>query len=228
MSNATHSVALIPAAGSGSRLGRGPKAYLKLDGVSLLRRTVMAVRPFVDRVLVGVAPDRIQEAEAEVGDLATAMCGGATRLATITALFDGTREATILVHDAARPFAAAALIEEVLGEAREHGAAVAVSSTRVSVARVVDGFVAGRVDRSESYLGETPQAFARDVLARALEHAHAHDRTTLSPWELLTELGLPVRAVESEAPNPKITTELDWEIAEKLLAMRLAGSACPW
>ena len=216
--NSTSAVALIPAAGLGSRLGKGPKAFLTLHGKSLLRRAAEAVQRFVDRVLVGVEASQLDRAVDEVGDIATAIEGGTTRLETIAALFAHSSEDICLVHDAARPFATPELIEEVLLAAREHGAALATSSTRVPVARVVDGFVEASIDRAVSYLGETPQAFSREVLARCLRHASDRGLAGHSPWELVAELGLPMRAITHDTPNPKITSELDWAIAEKVLA----------
>ena len=46
--------ALVPAAGSGTRLGRGPKAFVEVAGQSLLERSVRALAPHVDEVIVAL------------------------------------------------------------------------------------------------------------------------------------------------------------------------------
>jgi len=83
-------VALVLAAGSGTRLGMGPKAFLRLGESTLLARVVDVLSGCVDRILVGVPNTHMKQALAEVGNQAEVYPGGDTRHATILTLFERT------------------------------------------------------------------------------------------------------------------------------------------
>lgn len=211
-------VALIPAAGIGHRLGRGPKALLTINGKSLLRRAVDAALPCASRALVGVSKEHISQTTADLSTSAEVFEGGDTRYETIKRLFSKSNEHIILVHDAARPFASTSLIQRVVDGARQYGSAVAVSPTLVPVAHVHNDHVVNRTSRSISFLGETPQAFSREIFSKALDHAMQNNLNSYSPWELVLELGFDLCAVPSEETNIKVTTPIDWDIACKVIA----------
>jgi 2-C-methyl-D-erythritol 4-phosphate cytidylyltransferase len=109
----------------------------------------------------------------------------------------------------------------VLDAARVHGAAVAAAPTELSVAAVRDGWVESVLHRTKCHIGQTPQAMRRDILLRALDHAAEHRISDQSPWELVCAMGVPLRAVPSEPTNIKITTPLDWGIAQEVIAPQL-------
>ena len=106
--------ALIPAAGSGSRMGaHAPKQYLPLAGEPMLRHAVRALcrHPHIERVFVVLAPDDIEFERHDWREFGAKLqplyCGGATRAASV---LNGLRAASevaaedwVLVHDAARP-----------------------------------------------------------------------------------------------------------------------------
>ncbi len=212
------SVALVPAAGRGERLGLGPKAFLELNGKSLLLRAAENISVFVSKVIAGVPEGHLSKARQQISHLAEVYPGGNSRFSTIKKLFDRTTdEKIILIHDVARPFAGPGLIKNVIDTARTHGASVTVSPTGVPVANVKDEFVTSCLSRRASFLGETPQAFHREILDKALNHALHNNLTHLSPWELVLDLGLPLKAVVSDQINIKITTSLDWDFATKII-----------
>src|SRR5690606_13667009 len=80
--------------------------------------------------------------------------------------------AIVLVHDAARPFVSAALISRAIDAAAEHGAAIAALPVTDTVKQVTmeEGrrVIVGTIPRESIYLAQTPQAFRREVLARAV------------------------------------------------------------
>lgn len=65
---------------------------------------------------------------------------------------------------------------------------------------------------------QTPQVYRNDLLAQAVTYARAHQLEDPNPYELLAMLGRPVEAVSGDEYNIKITTGLDWEIAQRTLA----------
>ena len=128
----------------------------------------------------------------------------------------------VLVHDAARPFASAALIARAIAAASQHGAAVPVIAVADTV-KTVDGagFVTGTIDRSPLRMVQTPQAFAFAPLLDAYRRAHAAGRDDFTDDAALAEwAGLKVATFAGEAGNVKLTTAEDFARAE---AAQLAG-----
>ena len=124
----------------------------------------------------------------------------------------------VVVHDAARPFTSADLIARTIAAAVESGAAVAAVVSRDTVKLAAGPAQAGHyvretVPRERVYLAQTPQAFRRDVLADALRSTDdATDEAALAE-----RAGHPVRIVDGEATNIKITTPEDLTVAEAIL-----------
>lgn len=210
-------VAIVPAAGRGERLGLGPKAFLSLGDRTLLELVVQTLCPCVDRVIVAVPADRVDEARSRVGDRAEIMAGAGTRQATVAALFDAVTEPLVLVHDVTRPFASAGLVQRVLDAARRHGAAAAMVHPPIPVGMVRDGRITTSHDRHDVMLPQSPQAFHREVLATALAHAAASGLQRQTTWQLLAAMGTEVATVAGEEANIKITTTLDWDIARHVI-----------
>ena len=115
MSGVVRHVALIPAAGSGTRFGAGaPKQYTDLAGQPMLRHAIarLARHPRIDRVVVVLSPDDVRFADLDLSDLRPIVdarhCGGDTRAASVLAglrslVGEVAADDWILVHDAARP-----------------------------------------------------------------------------------------------------------------------------
>jgi 2-C-methyl-D-erythritol 4-phosphate cytidylyltransferase/2-C-methyl-D-erythritol 2,4-cyclodiphosphate synthase len=122
------------------------------------------------------------------------------------------RSDLVVVHDAARPFASANLIARTIAAAAESGAALAALAARDTVKQASDHLVRATLDRRTIYLAQTPQAFRRSVLRDAL--ALAGDATDEAA--LAEQAGHPVRIVDGEASNIKITTPDDLVIAEAI------------
>jgi len=213
--------ALVPAAGAGERLGRGPKGFLTIGGISLVERVVNTLTGCVGRVLVGVPPGYLDKALAELGDAAEVYPGGASRQATIYSLLQKCTEPIILISDSSRPFASRALMLKVIDEARRHGAAITFTPALIPLSRHRGGFLTSYVPSRESILPQSPQAFRRDLLERGYQNALENDIEDQTTLELIMRLGAKVFAVEGEEANIKITSPLDWEIANKVIAPML-------
>jgi 2-C-methyl-D-erythritol 4-phosphate cytidylyltransferase len=213
---------LVPAAGSGVRLGPGaPKALRPLAGEALLvhavRRIVAA--PSVGCVVVAAPPDAVEEVRRLVGEQVVVVAGGASRqasvgaaLAAVPARFD-----IVLVHDAARALTPPAQIEQVAAAVRGgHAAVIPVLAVYDTIKQVdATGVVVGTVDRSVLRAVQTPQGFRRAVLVEA--HASAVDDHT-DDAGLAEKIGVPVFTVPGHEAALKITRPFDLAVAELLLA----------
>lgn len=201
--------ALLAAAGEGARLGRGPKAFLPLAGVTLLERAVVALAGLVDEVVVAVPRARLVEA-AEVVPEARVIAGGVTRQQSVFALLETTEAQLVLVHDVARPFLPAGVVERVL-EAAARGAATAAT-------RVADTLVeadSGRlVDRDALRAVQTPQGFQRELLLHAHQQADRDGREATDDASLVRAAGGEVELVDGSPWLFKLTTEADLSLAQ--------------
>ena len=210
-------VGLVPAAGLGTRLGLGAKAFLNLGGSNLVYKVVNTLTSCVGRILVGVPHDYVDKARSELADLAEVYPGGASRQDTIFSLFQKCTEQIIVIHDVVRPFASRELVFKVIDGARRHGAAAPFVPTLIPVARYQNGFVIASIPASEAMLPQAPQAFHREILERAYQDALKNGIEEQTTLELVLRLGIKVLAVLGEELNIKITSPLDWEIANKVI-----------
>ncbi|MGZ9828452.1 2-C-methyl-D-erythritol 4-phosphate cytidylyltransferase [Tsukamurella ocularis] len=212
-------VALVPAAGQGTRLGLNrPKAFVTLQGRSLLERAVdgLFASGAVDEVVVMVPADLVDGARALV-PRARVVVGGAERTDSVRAGLAAAGDAElVLVHDAARPLTPGPVIERVVAALRAGATAVIpVLPVADTVKRVgADGAVEATVDRADLRAVQTPQGFTAAALRAAYDAA---------PGELATDdAGLVERAggaVVTVAGDPlamKITTAFDLRVAEIL------------
>lgn len=209
---------LVLAAGQGERLGLGPKAFLKIGGQSLLRRTVGMLRGCVGRILVGVPTDQVASASAELGGEVQVYPGGAMRNATLTGLFQRCTEPLLVIHIAVRPFASATRLRCLIEAAREHGVACSYLPSSFDVMSVEDGFATTWLPRATAGLLQFPMVVQRPLLARMLQYSTESGNSHLTPFELARHLGISVRVMLGEETNIKITTPLDWQIATQVIA----------
>jgi 2-C-methyl-D-erythritol 4-phosphate cytidylyltransferase len=217
-------VALIVAAGSGERLGAGrPKALVELGGRPLLQWSIDALKAVAGIEQIVVALPAGVQAPAGV----TGVEGGAVRSDSVRrALAVAGAGDTVLVHDAARPLLtpelAAEVIAALLGDAGADAAIAAVPVTDTIKRLGEGGAVTETLDRGRLWSVQTPQVFRREVLARALQVPAAElARATDDAW-LIERAGGRVVVVHSSDENLKVTTPLDLQMAELLLAGRAA------
>jgi 2-C-methyl-D-erythritol 4-phosphate cytidylyltransferase len=174
--------ALIPAAGDGTRLGRGPKALVTVAGESLLNRAVRAFAGEVDEILVAVSP---MMGRLELPEGVCTVPGGASRQASVYNLLRETDADIVLIHDAARPFVSRSVIRGVIEAAREHGAASVVTAVADTLIEAEGGRV---IDRQRLRAVQTPQGFRRELVLEA------HERALTKGYEATDDAGL-VRAL---------------------------------
>src|SRR5688572_23573688 len=179
-------VALVPAAGRGLRMG-GPiaKQFLSLAGQPLIVHALRVLQssPVIEEIVLAVPqPDRqycldhivVPHGFAKVRKIVS---GGEQRQDSVRqALAEvGLDTEIVLVHDAVRPFLTEKMIEQVVDQARAHGAAIVALPMRDTVKQVTKGgLVECTVDRGPLWLAQTPQAFKRDWLEEAHSKARAN------------------------------------------------------
>lgn len=219
--------AVIPAAGAGVRLRdsggtSAPKALRLLAGRSLLERSLTTLSPVVDEVVVAAPPNNLSLVREHVQGCCTAsvtvVAGGQTRQASVRAALAATSSAVdlVLVHDAARPLLPVEVARRVLSALREGAAAVVPTVPVVdSLRELRPGATSRPVNRSALRAVQTPQGFQRQVLVGA--HQDGADDEATDDASLVERIGVAVTLVDGADVAFKITTPLDWLVAELLL-----------
>lgn len=228
--NALSIWAIIPAAGSGSRLAdklQQPKQFLSYQERPLWWHAAWAVtrHPLVKGLVLAVPADELERTEQDLQrleqscSLGVPICvrvGGARRQDSVRLALAGIpRECgLILVHDAARPFASTALVERLLepfaadgfvGDGVIPGLGLVDTVKRAGP----DGFAEQTLDREHLRLIQTPQLFRADILRTAHERAEAEGWEVTDDAALLEKCGHRVLIVPGEEKNRKITRPED-------------------
>jgi 2-C-methyl-D-erythritol 4-phosphate cytidylyltransferase/2-C-methyl-D-erythritol 2,4-cyclodiphosphate synthase len=217
--------AIIAAGGRGVRLGGTlPKQFLPLGGRTILERSVDAILSSdrITEIVVALPPDLVASVPAYLRGRTKPIAiveGGERRQDSVANAFGvvSGRADIVVIHDAARPFVTAELIGRTVDAAAEHGAAIAALAATDTVKRAgAGGLIQETIPRAEIFLAQTPQAFRtnvlRDALARTGAAADATDEAALAE-----RAGYPVRLVEGDPRNLKITTPDDLMMAERLI-----------
>jgi 2-C-methyl-D-erythritol 4-phosphate cytidylyltransferase len=207
--------AIVLAAGRGTRFGDAAKQFELLRGRSLVAWSVETAASVCDGVVV-VLPDGWETSDEAPPAADAVVVGGPTRSASVR---NGLRAVpdeadVIVIHDAARPLAPAALYTSVVDAVRS-GADAAVPALPVTdtVKRVRDRVVVETLDRSALVAVQTPQAFAAPMLRRA----HAAEAEATDDAALVEQLGGRVVVVAGDARALKVTVPDDLARAEAML-----------
>ncbi|MBQ1569280.1 MAG: 2-C-methyl-D-erythritol 4-phosphate cytidylyltransferase [Kiritimatiellae bacterium] len=218
--------AIILAAGKSERMGPGTdKAFLSLVNKPVLAWSLLAFERCadIDRIVLVVRKDQQVAAKAVVkmfgiSKLDKIVPGGARRQDSVQAGLDACDPDTrfVVVHDAARPCVTSELVAEVV-KAVKRGVSVTVGRRMTDTVKRVGKscVVEGTEDREKLWAIQTPQAFPMRVLKAAYK---ALGRNVVTDDCQAVELaGEQVKIVESRAPNFKITTVEDLQLAGSIL-----------
>jgi 2-C-methyl-D-erythritol 4-phosphate cytidylyltransferase/2-C-methyl-D-erythritol 2,4-cyclodiphosphate synthase len=222
--------AIIAAGGRGARFGTrfgttAPKQLHTLRGRSILQHSVEAFlrSAAIDEVIVALPPDLIDVPPSYLTGNPPRLrlvAGGPRRQDSVANAFSvvDRRAELVVIHDAARPLVSEELITRTIEAAARYGAAIAALTVTDTVKRGnADRVIVGTMPRDEVFLAQTPQAFRVNVLRDAL--ALASTTTDATDEAMLAEAaGHPVRLVDGERTNLKITTQDDLDMAERLIA----------
>ena len=230
--NAPHRVtAVIPAAGSGIRMGlEEAKQYLELGGKPLLARTLRTFQEchLVDSIIL-VVPEKdvdycLQQIvqRYQLSKVYKVISGGERRQDSvrtgIEAVADNCR--WVLVHDGVRPFLSIELIEKVIKAARRFRAVITGLPVTETIKQAGSkGNVLRTIERRDLWLMQTPQIFRREDIHLAHQEALKRGWTEATDDAFLVEkIGISVKIIEGEERNIKITTPHDLQVARFLLS----------
>ena len=217
---------IIPAAGSGERLGIGiPKALVEVDGITLIERAVTNLAP-ISATIVIAAPVGFEESFRAIFSGSShsshihIVTGGATRSQSVAKALAALPKTIkyVLIHDAARAFAPVALAENVVSQLLAGEQAVIPALDVVDTIKVVDkqGYVLSTPERDSLRAVQTPQGFTRETILAA--HSSGDDAT--DDAALVSKLGIPVKVIAGDICARKITTLDDLAWARELVGQR--------
>jgi len=221
--------ALIPAAGRGKRMAKDtPKAFIPMGGVPLFIHTLQKfeICPQVQEVVL-LVPDKrdIRQAEEIVRQggfqkVVGIIPGGEERQDSVYIGLKALDPQTdiVLIHDGARPFVPVELIRRIVEETQIWKSVVAAIPVRDTIKEIAaDGWVRKTLDRQHLWEIQTPQGFMYPLLLDAYERARAEEFYGTDDAALIERLGLPVKVIQGDRLNIKITTPEDLVLGEAIL-----------
>ncbi len=226
---APHCTAVILAAGNSQRMGRD-KILMNIGGAPAIAYTLKAFQrsDIIDEIVVVTKYDSIQRLadicnEYGITKASRVVSGGNTRAqSALIGVCNANAAATVIaIHDGARPFPSASLIDRVIYAAEQSNAAApAVRAT--DTVRILNkkDLVVDTPDRSLVALIQTPQAFDADIIKGALTKAVEKNLPITDDCSAVEAMGIKVTVVDGEADNIKLTTKRDVYVAEQILADR--------
>jgi len=226
----SHIVAILPAAGLGTRMGHEtPKQFRELDGVPLvilsLRR--IASCPLITHIIVATRGDEVERLDARIRQEKFAqdvrvVKGGDSRQGSVAQALKQIPEDTelVVVHDAVRPFVTVEQITRVIEEARRCNAAILGVPAMDTVKEVKRAslpedvaLITATVPRERIVLAQTPQVFETQLLKQAFANAEQDGVNASDEAGLVERLGHEVRVVQGSERNIKITKPADMDLA---------------
>ena len=224
-----HYEVVLPAAGSGKRMGAGKnKLFLLLANKPILIHTLEVFQKDGNctGIWLAVKPeerDYIQQLleEYRITKVKGLPSGGNERQHSVHSCIKEMNQVDIvLVHDAARPFITTPVIEKLVLTAKEEGAAIAGVRAKDTMKKVADGIIVETVDRDNLWSIQTPQAFQFDLIKEAEDIAEKVGFLGTDEAMLVERLGHQVHIVESTYENVKITTKEDILFGEAIIQHR--------
>ena len=221
--------AIVTAGGVGRRFGScQPKQFADLAGWPVLAHTLARFdqTTAVDQVVVVAPADHLDFVRRDLVEtlgftkVKQVVAGGGTRQESVCNGFLALADDVdlVLIHDGVRPLVRPATIEAVVEAAREYGAAISAVPVRDTLKRVEDGVIQATLDRRLLWQAQTPQAFDRALLARAMAEAKNKGFVGTDEAALVERMGHPIRVVTGSRDNIKITQPEDLALAEALMA----------
>jgi 2-C-methyl-D-erythritol 4-phosphate cytidylyltransferase/2-C-methyl-D-erythritol 2,4-cyclodiphosphate synthase len=210
--------ALIVAAGKGVRTGNDlPKQYCPIAGKAVLAHAIDAflAHPGVGEVQVVIGEGQEALYRDAIGDrtILPPVAGGATRRESVLAGLAQVTGGIVLIHDAARPFLPASVIDALIEALATYEGALPVLPVADTLAKA-DGLLGETVDRAGMVRVQTPQAFHLDKI-RAAHAAWPADRDATDDTQVARAFGIEVATVPGEASLDKLTYRQDFDAAER-------------
>ncbi len=218
--------AVIPAAGSASRMKGKDKIFWELEGVPVIIRTlkIFQQHPEICEIVIPTRADAIDTLKAlcekyGITKATKIICGGETRAHSV--LF-GLRAVDkkckyVAIHDGARPFVSERIITETIAAARKFSAAAPMVPIVDTVKVREEGFTSKTVDRDSLCAIQTPQIFDKDLILGAVSHAVEKALPITDDCSAVELIGGKIALTDGDVLNKKITTPEDLIFARAIL-----------
>ncbi|MBI3577824.1 MAG: 2-C-methyl-D-erythritol 4-phosphate cytidylyltransferase [Ignavibacteriales bacterium] len=220
---------IVPAAGSGTRLGGAvKKQFLLLRDKPILVHTLQRFEhcPDIDEIALAVPEQSIAEIETVLSHyrlhkVSKVTVGGEKRqdsVYNVLKKIPAKLSDIVLVHDGVRPFVEPKRISHLIKTCKEYNAAVLAVQPKDTIRRSAGGdFFDQTLDRNALWLVQTPQAFRAELLLKAYEKAKKEKFYSTDEAALVERIGAKVKIVEGSYDNIKITTQEDLELGKLIL-----------
>ncbi|MBC7962150.1 MAG: 2-C-methyl-D-erythritol 4-phosphate cytidylyltransferase [Steroidobacteraceae bacterium] len=226
------SIALIPAAGMGKRMGASVnKQYLQLNGLPIVARTISAFEhsPLIYAIYLVIPADEIPYCQEHIvtacgfKKIAAIVPGGRERQNSVMNGLNAMRNCltdddVVLIHDGVRPLVTENMLRESIAVARTHDGALVAVPTKDTIKIVADGIVVDTPPRETLWQAQTPQSFRFGVIHAAHLSAEKDGFVGTDDSSLVERNGGKICIVPGDYRNIKITTPEDLILAEAFLA----------
>ena len=227
-------IALILAAGTGSRMGNAdkPKQFLPIYGKPLMVHTIEAfeMNPEVDAIVISTNSEYIDDVKVmckqyDLSKVKSVVAGGATRQISVFNGLKGVQEVgakdddIVIIHDSARPLISQKIIADNIKACKQYGAVDTVIKASDTIVHSKDEETITDIPpRKELYQGQTPQTFKMSIIMKAHEEALKNEIPNVTDdTKLVLSQGIAVHLVEGDKLNFKITTFDDLMMLKALL-----------
>ncbi|MGA1790572.1 MAG: 2-C-methyl-D-erythritol 4-phosphate cytidylyltransferase [bacterium] len=229
---------IIPAAGSGKRIGKDkPKQYISLAGLPLLVHTISRFEKsgLVDEIVLVVRKDEIAWVRENIlkgnnlRKVKKVVEGGKERQDSVASAIKWLWNITedndiIMVHDGARPFLPQNKIHECIHEAQKSGACVlGLKVTETLKMADGEGMIRSTLSSGDIWVAQTPQAFKWPLLKEAYLRAREDGFYGTDEAALVERLPHPIRIIPGVFWNIKITFPEDFQLAEQIIKMGIVS-----
>lgn len=221
-----HCSAVIVAAGSASRMKGVDKIMAEIGGMPVIARTLSVFQNCdrIDEIVVVTREDLlvpVGEVCRQYGfdKVTRVVVGGADRSRSVQNGLNELGETDyVAIHDGARPFVSAEVLEETIRAAERSGAAAPAIPVTDTIKTAQDSLVTGTPDRSTLFAVQTPQIFDMDLICGALYHCIEKKIPLTDDCSAVEQIGKVVTLTTGERTNIKITTQFDLLIGEAIVS----------
>ena len=227
MSRRPRVAAIVPAAGSSSRMGGIGKILTPINGLPLIGHTLRALEACaeIDEIIIAVREEDVVPVSQVCCSLAMQkvsriLSGGGTRPLSVMIGLMETEARYVAIHDGARPCVTPGLCTAVIEKALKTDAALPALPLTDSVKLVRDGLIQTSAGRSSLFTVQTPQCFETELIKSALARALRDGLKITDDAAAVEALPYPVYTVPGETRNIKVTTADDLLIASAILKGR--------
>lgn len=218
---------IILCAGSGTRFDvQKNKVYQEINGRPLIAYSIekFSEHPYIDEMIVVTKPEEEELCKTIVEDTSALsnvkiVYGGETRKDSVyNALIVASGE-IVIIQDGARPLLTSKMISDCI-EQMDYVKGVTIGVKSKDTIKITDseGIIVSTTERKNTWMIQTPQCFDKALLEKG--HQMKFDKEITDDCMILEEIGYPVKVIEGEYSNIKVTVKEDIELAEKFMNLK--------